>query len=180
MAKKNRKRAQLREKLWPDADEVTWYRKRETGWVTLPRTLPLISALINKLSKRDDASRVYVELWFRQFDDGFVDIQDEEDNANAAGYTTTGRAVRSWRERIDQLERLGFIRVKPKGTRERGYILLLHPHQVVRRLRDQGKINDWWWSQFEHRATTIGAQLPDVVKKKAFASPFDPDDDLPF
>ena len=75
---------------------------------------------------------------------------------------TPGRNVRSWRERIEMLQELGFIGVQPNGSRKYGYILLLHPHRVVCELRARGKVNDPWWGAFSKRASEIGATLPIV------------------
>jgi hypothetical protein len=117
--------------------------------------------LIDELKgKGRDTSRVYFDLWCRQIDDSFVDVNDEESFAYASGYSTPGRNVRSWRERIDILRDLGFVSVQPNGSRKYGYILLLHPHRIVSDLRAQGKVSDAWWGAFSKRASEIGAVLP--------------------
>ena len=68
--------------------------------------------------------------------------------------------MRSWRERLDLLEKLGFIRTSSKGSRSRAYVLILHPHQVVRRLRDEKRVPDFWWSVFRDRIISIGGKMP--------------------
>lgn len=157
------RRQELRDNLWPGEGDKLWHRSTEDGYSTIPRTLPLVMTLIDQLKdKGRDISRVYFDLWCRQIDDSFVEVTDEESFAYSSGFTTTGRNVRSWRERIEMLRDLGFISVQPNGSRKYGYILLHHPHRVVLELKAQGKINvgDPWWGAFSKRASEIGAELP--------------------
>ena len=66
---------------------------------------------------------------------------------------------------MDALRSLGFIDVKPKPGRKFGYILVLHPHDVVRALRDTGRVPNDWWELFESRLCDMGAELraPPVI-----------------
>lgn len=157
------KRLQLRESLWPGAEPQLWHRTKEDGWSTIPRTLPLIMTLIDLLKPGRDASRVYLELWCRQFDDSFVQVDDEEALAYSCGYLTPTRNVRSLRERLGLLEELGFIEVKPNGSRKYGYILLKHPHKIAKEIRDKNlnpEIRDKWWGAWTKRALDVGAAIP--------------------
>src|SRR5580704_12240137 len=148
------RRQELRDILWPGEGVKLWHRSTEDGYSTIPRTLPLVMTLIDQLKdKGRDISRVYFDLWCRQVDDSFVDVSDEESFAYSSGFTTTGRNVRSWRERIEVLRELGFISVRPNGSRKYGYILLHHPHRVVCKLRAQRKVNEAWWGAFTKRAS---------------------------
>src|SRR5947209_91097 len=120
------RREQLREQLWPNVEPLLWNRKREKGFCTLPRTIPLILCLIRELSEKGkDASGVYLDLWFRAFDDCLIEVTDEEAFAFGSGYSSPGRNIRTWRERIDALAALGFVQTKPNGSKAYGYILLL-------------------------------------------------------
>jgi hypothetical protein len=157
------RRQGLRDQLWPGEADNLWHRTTEDGYSTIPRTLPLVMTLIDQQKdKGRDISRVYFDLWCRQMDDSFVEVTDEESFAYSSGFTTTGRNVRSWRERIEMLRDLGFIGVQPNGSRKYGYILLHHPHRIVLGLKEQGKIKvgDPWWGAFSKRASEIGAELP--------------------
>src|SRR6266404_6012226 len=103
------RRRQLRDGFWPDEAGKLWHRTTEDGYSTVPRTLPLVMTLIDELKdKGKDIARVYFDLWCRQIDDSFVEVTDEESFAYSSGFTTTGRNVRSWRERIEMLRDLGF------------------------------------------------------------------------
>jgi hypothetical protein len=94
-------------------------------------------------------------------DDGFVEVEDPDEMAAGSGYATGTRHVRTWREKLDELQRLGFIRIKPNGTQKYRYILLLHPHDVVQRIRHEtpDKMPKWWWSYFSQRLLDIRADL---------------------
>lgn len=161
------RREKTRNALWPEAAGLVWDRKKEKGFCTIPRTLPLIMTLIDELAKGKSAAQVYCELWTRAFDEGLVEVLDEEAMAFGAGYVTPGRGVRTWRERIDILEDYGFIEVKPNGSRKYGFVLLRHPHQVIRELRDTKLLpNENWWGAFIKRAAEIGAELPESSAKE--------------
>ena len=163
-----RRRVERRSSLWPGSEHHIYDKKDESGFCTLPRTLNLTATLIKHLSAKKDPSRVYLELWFRQRDDGFVEVDDQEEMAASCGYSRAPRNVRTWREAIDELERLGFIKVGRKGTRKYAYILLLHPHDVVQQLRHTTPkaVPEWWWSLFENRIMDIGAKLRWTPPKK--------------
>lgn len=189
MAKKltayDRKRHLRRDGFWPDAKEVIYDKREESGFCTIPRTVGLIATLIRHMSKKDP-SRVYWDLWTRQRDDGYVEVDDAEEMAMISGLTGT-RAMKSWREKLDELERLGFIRIKGKGNQKYKFILLLHPHDVVQRIRheDPDKIPPWWWSTFETRIQDISARLrwkpaPARSDFEEFPGALEDDDDLPF
>lgn len=173
MARTNIRRKRIRDDLWPDADAVTYYHKSEDGFFTSPRTLPMIARLAKVLSPGIDPSQVYLELWARSFDPpGFVEIVDEEECANAAGFMGGGgRSIRSWRERVRTLTELGFIRVGAKGSREHAYVLILHPHNVVRALYEQGRVPKPWWTLFHARLRDIGAPMPEPTPADHGLSP---------
>ena len=154
------RREDLRKSLWPESDTEVWNRKKEKGFCTIPRTLSLTMTLIDDLLKGKDASHVYLDIWCRSFDEGLVEVSDEEAFAFSSGYTSSRRSVRTWRERIEFLNQMGFIRVHPHGNRKFGYFMLRHPHLVIKELKVQGKIPDQWWAAYVKRASEIGAELP--------------------
>ena len=153
------KRIALRNDLWPNSSSIIWDVSKEKGYCPIPRTLPLIMVLINDLAeKKMDASRVYLELWSRAFEDGFITITDEVSHAFSSGYPLQGRGLRSWRERIDILKKLGFIDIKPAGSRKYGHILLHHPHDVVEELYSEHRIQEAWWNAFLSKLSEIKAK----------------------
>src|SRR6266511_1186424 len=158
--KASERRREMREHLWPGAEKTIWSRKTDNGYATIPRTLPLIMTLINELSPKPsgDASRVYLDLWSRSYDEAYVEIVDEADHAYAAGFLRS-RAVRSWRERMRVLADLGFIKLKGKRGREFAYVLLVHPHDVVEALRVRPDFPADWYNSFIERENQVGARL---------------------
>lgn len=155
------RRELLRENLWPGLSTELWNRKKEKGFCTIPRTLSLIMTLIDILAEKGkDASHVYLDLWCRAFDDYLLEVSDEEPFAYSSGYSSVGRNVRTWRERVRVLESLGFVHVKAIGSRKFGYILLPDPHKVVKKLHAKGNVPDNWWGAYTKRASDIGCVLP--------------------
>jgi len=153
------KRRDQREVHWPGSDGLVWSAKQGKGFFSAPRTISLVATLIRLLSPRLDPSRVYIDLWSRNFDEGIVDVVHEQDMAAACGYMQGTRSVRTWRERVDALVKLGFIRIAPSGTRSHGHILLLHPDRVVATLRQKPgtSIPQSWLSLYDNRLRETGA-----------------------
>src|SRR5262249_2504832 len=103
---------------------------------------------------------VYLELWCKDWGQGIIWIQDEQECAFAAGYTGN-RAVRTWKERMFKLVELGFIKTRQEGNREHGQVLLLNPITVCAKLHREGRVPDEWWTSFVRRAGEIKAAIPD-------------------
>lgn len=160
--KTDTRRRKIRDERWVGAVKYLWHRAEEPGFVTIPRTLPLIGTLIKVLVPKTDASRVYIDLWGRVFDQGLVEINDEMQFAMSAGYPEGSRNVRTWQERMRTLEELGFILTSPSASRRYGFVLILHPHKVVElmNLERPAVIPSWWWSLYRERLRDIGARIP--------------------
>lgn len=140
------RRTQLKEHYWPR--DAAW-NGTGSGWFKGPRTLPLILALLSQkgLTAGRDVSRVYLELLARHMDGGVIEIGNEADHAYAAGYTGT-RAVRTWHERMQLLERLGFIKSKHIGNQKYKLVLVVDPIVAAAELRKQGRVPDSWWEAY--------------------------------
>jgi hypothetical protein len=149
----------LRDSLWPHASDVVWSRQTGKGFTSIPRVLPLVMHLIGKLAEKGDPSRVYLDLWARAFDEGLVTVSDENGFAFSSGYTGP-RAVRTWREHVQMLEKLGFLWTKEQGNRDIAQILLLNPYKICVKLHEEGKVPKVWWNAFITRANEIGAEIP--------------------
>ena len=167
MAERNR---QLRESLWHESRDEVWNRKTNKGWTTIPRVLPLILHLITIMDKPKrtgvgNPSRVYLDLWCRVFDEGFVEVADEEDFAYSAGYGGD-RAVRTWKAHVKMLIDLGFVKAARKGNRDLGYLLIIDPYLVAERLHKEGRVPEHWWNAFLARVHKTGAMLPSRKKNK--------------
>jgi hypothetical protein len=151
-----RRRVNLRRDLWPDIEDGhLWDRKSFVGFTTIPRTLSLILAIIDSLDRKT-AGRVYFDLWCRAFDDYMVEIRDEYEAALSSGYQGQ-RAIRTWRERVDVLERLGFVRTNKTPHGSYRYVLVLEPHRVVRALERNGQVSEEIAFAFRAQMLSIGA-----------------------
>lgn len=144
------RREKLRKEFWPS--EEAWTGENEKGWFRAPRTLPLLLGLLGEksLSGNQDPAKVYVELLARHIDGGVIEMGHEADHAFAAGYDGP-RGVRTWRERMRTLEKLGIIRTRRVGNQDFKYVLLVHPTVAIQRLRDAGKVSDHWWGAYRAR-----------------------------
>ncbi len=100
-----------------------------------------------------------MSFWCKDWGQGIISIQDEQECAFAAGYSGT-RAVRTWKERMFKLVELGFILARQEGNREYGQVLLLNPITVCAKLNGEGKVADEWWTSFVRRAGEIKAMIP--------------------
>lgn len=152
------RRARLREKLWPDSGKLIWHRKQNDGFITVPKLLSLVCALLKHLAP-NDPTRVYIDLWCRSYDEGIIEGIDESEAAFSSGYVGT-RAKRTWTEHMYHLEKLGFIKIAPDGISQIGHVLLLNPLLVIDSLRAKRKVPDEWWNAYVSRASKIGAVLP--------------------
>lgn len=148
---------QLRGKLWPEirAGQI-WSRKERQGFTTIPRALPLVLAIIDKLAIGQPVSATYFELWGRAFDEGFVTLNRDEEMAFHAGFSGQ-RARGTWLGRIKRLAELGFISVKPGAFGAQSYALLLNPYLVIRDHYDKGQISDEYYLAMVARLNEIRA-----------------------
>ena len=104
-----------------------------------PRLLPWIMVLIRHLAgKGKDPTGIYWELWCRDMGQGIIQINDEQECAYASGYTSS-RALRTWREHVQLLVDLHFLKVERNGNREVGYVLLLNPLKIARWYHERNK-----------------------------------------
>lgn len=151
-----RRRAKLRKELWPDVtDEMIWNRATFKGFTTVPRTMPIIMSIINTLSKTS-AGNVYFGIWCKAFDDFIIEVRDEYDMAFSCGYSGS-RAIRSWRERVDVLEKNGFVRSSRSPVGSYRYILVLDPHKAIAKLYGHSAVEKEYYAALQQTLITIGA-----------------------
>jgi hypothetical protein len=147
------RRDQHKDNYWSDLDG--WLGQHEKGWFACPRTLPLFLALMNSkaISNKANPSSVYLELISRTYGEGVVEMVQEEEHAYNSGYSGN-RAVRSWQERMDILEKNGFINtVRVNGRRK--FAFILHPVDVVHKLRQEKKVPADWWNAYQARQVEV-------------------------
>lgn len=155
----------LRSTLWPDLKkDDLWNRKVDDGFTSIPRTMPIIMAIIDDLTKGKPASAAYFELWCRAYDEMYVSLGLASTMATHCGYTGQ-RAVRMWSERIESLAALGFIRVREGASGKLSHAVILNPHLVIKKLAEKktiGIMPDKYVALVE-RATEVGSEdfIPD-------------------
>lgn len=146
---------QMREEFWPDIDDADlWHRKRNDGFATIPRTLAIVMAIIDSLSKNKPAGQAYLVLWCRAWDESMLTIETPNIFAAETGFTGE-RALTTWRERMKTLKELGFIDAKAGASGEFHYVLILNPHVVIRKLKP--KIQSALYRRLFERGQEIGA-----------------------
>ena len=120
--------------------------------------MPYFFRIMDELSKSKPLSTTYFALWCRLWDEsGLITIKEPTLVAEEAGFSGQ-RAVRTWRDRMKILEKLGFIRCKPFSSNPFGYVLLLNPYGVVKRLWEKKKYtNEGWYNALREYASSIKA-----------------------
>lgn len=176
------RRRKKRDGLWPEAEQKV-YNPSGGGWTRMPRTVPMISGLIDFLSAKEKPGRLYTVLWGYEYGDGLVEISDPAHFALEAGYFTS-RAERTFTERMKILAELGFVEAKQVGSREYGVVLLADPHRVVSEMKATkgSKVPENWWSAFSLRCSDIGIDLAAYGKQPGVAAeaPSKEPEDAPF
>jgi hypothetical protein len=133
-----------------------WNRKRNDGWITIPRTLPIAMQAIDAQSKGAPAGHTLFCLWARCPDHVFMTIEHPATFAAEAGFTGV-RAVDTWRKRMKILRNLGFLLAKPGPSGEFHYIFLMNPIASLERLHDMKLIQDGLYSRFIDRIAENGS-----------------------
>jgi hypothetical protein len=162
-----KRREEIRQEHWPQED--LWTGEKEKGWFPVPRSLPLILALLGskQISDKKDPSSVYLDLLSRQKGEGVIEMAHEADHAFASGYEG-GRAVRTWQERMKLLEDNGFIHTVQVGNRFK-YVALVHPTTAVQRLREKGSVPEHWWNAYLASKRETGEATYEHREKKRAA-----------
>nr|WP_240465938.1 hypothetical protein [Burkholderia cenocepacia] len=147
----------LLELHFPGMPEVwLWHRKRNDGFITIPRTLPIVMQAIDAQSKGQPAGHTLFCLWARSPDHSLLSIENPTTFAAEAGFVGE-RAVDTWRRRMKRLRELGFIQTKPGASGEFHYVLLLNPNAVMEWMRSQNLVQNDLYSRFVERLADIGA-----------------------
>jgi hypothetical protein len=133
-----------------------WRRKRNDGYTTVPRTLPIAMQAIDMQSKGQPAGHVLFCLWARSPDHPLVTIENPATFASEAGFIGE-RAVDTWRRRMKKLRELWFIKTKPGPSGEFHYVLLLNPNATMEWMRNANLMQDALYARFIDRAIEVGA-----------------------
>jgi hypothetical protein len=177
-----KRQLEARAKLWPGVEnDRLWYRRDRDGFVTLPRSMPLIMNIMDDLSgKGFPVGQTYFEMWCRLYDEQFLTLNRPEEMAFHAGFSGQ-RAMRTWRERVKRLRDLGFIDIQSGPLGELSYVLFWNPYHVLYEHKDT--IQDAKWRALVIRANEIKAKdLEDKTPSRGPREDFsiDLDDEIPF
>lgn len=158
-SKINAKKISLRNQLWKDITEADlWNRNTHDGYTTIPRTMPIILQIMDALAdKGKPVSTTYLSLWFRVFDESFIEIKGCEELAFDSGFTGQ-RATTTWKQRMKKLEELGFINIKPGASGEFNYVLIYNPHKIIKNFYENELISETKYNALYSRAQDIGAK----------------------
>jgi hypothetical protein len=157
--RRSRDRENLRERLMPGSAKAIWPQQGEGGSCPLPRVLPLILGLLaeDELRGDMDLTRTYIGLCCES-SGGVVEI-DEPAFAGAAGFLKE-RGIRAWRDRVQKLEQLGFVKIFEPGAPRIEFVVILHPYQAIAKLHADGKIKAGWWDLYQQKLAEFGASEP--------------------
>ncbi|MCD9228640.1 replication-relaxation family protein, partial [Ralstonia pseudosolanacearum] len=137
-------------------DAWLWHRKRNDGFITIPRTLPIVMQAVDAASKGQPAGHTLFCLWARSPDNSVVSIENSATFAAEAGFMGE-RAVDTWRRRMKKLRDLHLIATKPGASGEFHYVLLMNPNASMEWMRHNGLVQDGIYSRFLERVADVGA-----------------------
>lgn len=139
---------------WPDVpDGDLWIRQKSKGFITIPRTMPILMSIIDSLTKGKPAGMTYFTLWCRCPDYAAITIESPDVFAAETGFTGQ-RKVDQWKTRMKSLDKLGFIKTRKGPSGDFHDVLLVNPHLVIRNMKG---ISEGLWGQLFARGQGIGA-----------------------
>jgi len=100
--------------------------------------------------------QVYLDLWCRTFDEGFLQLNRPEEMAFHSGFSGQ-RATRTWKDRLKRLAELGFIGLIPGPLGEMSFAILYNPFHVLKRAHIAGELPENYWQSLVVRANEVGA-----------------------
>lgn len=157
VSKIQQQKAALRKSLWPNLDDKSlWDWQTSDGWLNVPRAMPLLLQIMDRMSNGKPVSATYLDLWFRTYNDSFVVASSQRQMAFYSGFTGE-RAEHTWASRVRILADLGFIDVKSGPSGAISYILIWNPYQVVQRHREAGRVDERAYNALMERMIEIGA-----------------------
>jgi hypothetical protein len=133
-----------------------WHRKRNDGFTTIPRTMPIVMQAVDEASKGTPPGHVLFCLWARSPDNPLLTIENPATFAAEAGFSGE-RIVDTWRKRMKKLRDHGMILTKKGATGEFHHVLLLNPNTGVETMRTHRNVSDDLYGRFIDRMAEVGA-----------------------
>jgi hypothetical protein len=170
LSKIQRQKMDLRNSLWPDLDDNRlWSYSTTDGWLNIPRAMPLLLQIMDRLSNGKPISATYLDLWCRTYNDSFVVANKHREMAFFSGFTGE-RAERTWASRMKILADLGFMDIKDGPNGAISYVLIWNPYAVVKDLHARGRVDTKSYNALIERMIEIRAsdlQGPDRIEAPA-------------
>jgi hypothetical protein len=155
MAERAQQKMELHFPGWPDF--WVWSRKRDAGYISVPRILPIaMQAIDDHATKGSPGGHTLFCLWARSPDHVLVTIEHPATFAAEAGFRGT-RAVDTWRKRMKVLRDLGFIVPKKGPSGDFHHVMLINPIAGVERMYQNGKVHVDLYDRFLGRLVDTGA-----------------------
>lgn len=155
MAERAQQKMELHFPGWPDF--WVWSRKRDAGYISVPRILPIaMQAIDDHATKGSPGGHTLFCLWARSPDHVLVTIEHPATFAAEAGFRGK-RAVDTWRKRMKVLRDLGFIVPKKGPSGDFHHVLLINPIAGVERMYQNGTVHVDLYDRFLSRLADTGA-----------------------
>lgn len=150
----------IRSTLWPTLDERELWNRDSKNWTAVPRLMPLMLSIMDDMAGTGTpVSRVYLEIWSRLMDEGFLALNRPEEMAFHAGFEGQ-RALRTWKERVRKLHDSKFIELRDGPLGEFSYVLVFNPYIVIKRAMLAKKVQARKWEALVVRAAELN--IPDL------------------
>ena len=161
-----KRQIEIRNRLWPEVREHMLWDIGHDGWVSLPRLMPLMMSIMDDLSgKGFPVSRTYLEMWARLREEQFLTLNRPEEMAFHAGFEGQ-RALRTWKDRVNRLAKLGFIGLKAGPIGDLSYAIFYNPYHVVKKAYLKGEVQERKWQALITRAMEVRAFDIDDIDEK--------------
>jgi len=144
-------------KFFQENESFIWDRTRNSGYIAIPRILPLAMQAIDNKTKGKPAGHVYFCLWSRSPDYSLVTINSQQTFAFEAGFSGE-RAIDTWKGRIRSLQDLGFIKAFSGPSGEFHHIVLYDPVYILGLFWKRKQIQKDLYMRICDRAFEIGAE----------------------
>jgi hypothetical protein len=166
---------QIRSKLWPNLEEGMLWDIKHDGWAAVPRLMPLMMSIMDDLSgKGFPVGQTYFEMWCRLREEYFLTLNRPEEMAFHAGFEGQ-RALRTWKDRVNRLAKLGFIELREGPLGELSYAVFYNPYHLIKRAHLNGDVQERKWHALVVRANEVGAfDLEEIDESGEFVVTDDP------
>lgn len=142
---------------FPSLDPLwIWSRQRDSGFISVPRILPIAMQAVDEGVKGSAAGHVLFCLWARSPDHVLLTIDNPHAFAIEAGCGGI-RALDTWRRKMRTLREMQFILTKEGSSGEFHYVLLMNPIASVEYMWQMGKVQQALYGRFLDRLADIGA-----------------------